>query len=524
VLALGPAAEPLAVSPGDQEVLAALRGGNKIEAIKRHRERYKTSLREAKDAVDRLEAQLGIRIGGPAWWLLRGGSAKTSPVRTRSCRMRAVRTARLRGAALGAATLVLVIGGVRALPACDRSFEPPCRVVDRKTLTADDATATRAGAPTLTEGANGDVVAVSLLARAAGDGGVVEAGADGGAATFAAPGALVTVFGADGSVRSSHVFSPPSALRARRGSTAVLAVDYVGDGVFFLWRESSTTTTEAGVATTSMAVVMQHVALDGSEGPRIADPELTCSHCTLGLSTTAAGSMAALLASVTPDPTNAALSKRLLLVGFASDGRRLATLDLGGLTGGDVDASTSGLGGVAPVAITSRLTVQRGLLVARVGRRVALFDASLALRSGPHDIPTTEAEIDLEPGTDNLVVVYSASAVGGGGGALPVGGSPDLVYERRAPGSALPFASRRVSASTTALDLRRAGDRTGVVHLAGDERFFSLVEDDGTKVGGDLSLASAPTATSALTVTDANHFVVWSALSAVVREVVACDP
>lgn len=42
------------------EVVAALRGGNKIEAIRLHREATKLGLRESKDAIERLEKQLGL--------------------------------------------------------------------------------------------------------------------------------------------------------------------------------------------------------------------------------------------------------------------------------------------------------------------------------------------------------------------------------------------------------------------------------------------------------------------------------
>lgn len=45
----------------DHDIVELLRKGNKIVAIKVHRERYKTSLAGAKDAVERLEQQFGIR-------------------------------------------------------------------------------------------------------------------------------------------------------------------------------------------------------------------------------------------------------------------------------------------------------------------------------------------------------------------------------------------------------------------------------------------------------------------------------
>jgi ribosomal protein L7/L12 len=42
----------------DAEIEAALRAGNKIEAIRRYRQVNATSLKEARDAVDALEARL----------------------------------------------------------------------------------------------------------------------------------------------------------------------------------------------------------------------------------------------------------------------------------------------------------------------------------------------------------------------------------------------------------------------------------------------------------------------------------
>ena len=42
----------------DSDILEALRRGQKIEAIKIYRERYKTGLKEAKDAVEDMERRL----------------------------------------------------------------------------------------------------------------------------------------------------------------------------------------------------------------------------------------------------------------------------------------------------------------------------------------------------------------------------------------------------------------------------------------------------------------------------------
>jgi ribosomal protein L7/L12 len=43
-----------------EEALTSLRNGNKIDAIRIYREAKKCSLREAKDAVDAIEKQLGL--------------------------------------------------------------------------------------------------------------------------------------------------------------------------------------------------------------------------------------------------------------------------------------------------------------------------------------------------------------------------------------------------------------------------------------------------------------------------------
>ncbi len=44
----------------DAEVEALLRAGHKIQAVRRHRELYGTGLKEAKDAVDAIEARLRL--------------------------------------------------------------------------------------------------------------------------------------------------------------------------------------------------------------------------------------------------------------------------------------------------------------------------------------------------------------------------------------------------------------------------------------------------------------------------------
>jgi len=45
---------------GDAKVIDMLKKGNKIEAIKIYREIYDVGLAEAKQAVDRIEARLGL--------------------------------------------------------------------------------------------------------------------------------------------------------------------------------------------------------------------------------------------------------------------------------------------------------------------------------------------------------------------------------------------------------------------------------------------------------------------------------
>lgn len=47
-----------AALPGMEEVMALIKKGNKIEAVKVYREKTNSGLKEAKDAVDRMAAQL----------------------------------------------------------------------------------------------------------------------------------------------------------------------------------------------------------------------------------------------------------------------------------------------------------------------------------------------------------------------------------------------------------------------------------------------------------------------------------
>jgi hypothetical protein len=51
------------LSEFDQEILGLMKGGKKIEAIKRYREKTGLGLKEAKDAVEALAARYGIEKG-----------------------------------------------------------------------------------------------------------------------------------------------------------------------------------------------------------------------------------------------------------------------------------------------------------------------------------------------------------------------------------------------------------------------------------------------------------------------------
>lgn len=56
----GQTAATAGAAGADAEVVALLRARNKIGAVKVHRERYKTSLRDALRAVEAIEKQLGL--------------------------------------------------------------------------------------------------------------------------------------------------------------------------------------------------------------------------------------------------------------------------------------------------------------------------------------------------------------------------------------------------------------------------------------------------------------------------------
>jgi len=58
----GVPAAPKPAGAGEAEIVDLLRKGEKITAIKLHRERFRTGLREAKDAVEALEKKYGIVI------------------------------------------------------------------------------------------------------------------------------------------------------------------------------------------------------------------------------------------------------------------------------------------------------------------------------------------------------------------------------------------------------------------------------------------------------------------------------
>ncbi|MBP7866475.1 MAG: hypothetical protein KA419_11035 [Acidobacteria bacterium] len=64
----GAPAKPAPLPPDDPEILALLRQGEKIEAVRRYRERTGLGLKESKEAVEAAEAKLGLarprRSGG----------------------------------------------------------------------------------------------------------------------------------------------------------------------------------------------------------------------------------------------------------------------------------------------------------------------------------------------------------------------------------------------------------------------------------------------------------------------------
>ncbi len=427
------------------------------------------------------------------------------------------------------------------LPSCGESFEPPCHVVSRSEVDTADGPAIQIGPVAVTEGSNGETILVSFVRGELVDGGA----ADGGAASFEAPRARVIVLDADGVRRSTHDFAPPSALAARRGSTGSVGASFTGDGLLFHWQQQTLTTAPDGVTTSSTAVVLQRVAQDGTEAPAVAHPELVCTLCTLDVSfATTSGTTAVIV--TTASNSSPGKPPRSALLAFAADGRRIGAVDVTALLPVRAREVPAGgpLGGQSLPAV--RLTVQRGLFVARIGQRAALFDATLAPRGGPYELPTQEAELDVDPVTGDVAVVYSRNELTTADAAKPfaVGGLADLVYERYGATGTRAFAPRRVSASFTAIDVRKNGARTGIVHTTGPETFFSLVEENGTKIGGDHHIATpaaggaAPAlgagalvatfdegvSRSSLRTPDAAHFVFISSARGVVREVIACEP
>lgn len=445
------------------------------------------------------------------------------------------------------------------LPSCGESFEAPCRVTARAVIDPAARGATRVGPVAIAEGPNGEVVIVSFALSDERDGGVADAAAsdasddaasDAGVGAFVAPTAHALVLTAFAERRVERSFRPPSALRARRGSTGAVGASFTGDGMLFHWQEQTVATSADGVPLTSNAIVLQRVALDGTESPAIAHPELACARCTVDRSFATAGGVTAAIITQLPDGTTKDQTRRTRLFAFAPDGAMLGAVSLDGLASaadespqGSPQGSVGGatLGGKADIPL--RLTVQRGLFLVRIGRRAAFFEPPLTPR-GPafYELPTSETELDLDPRSGRIAIVYSAAATVSGDAAppFPTGGHPDLVYEQRSPGSNHPAASRRVSASFTAIDVRKNGDRVGIVHTAGGELFFSLVEDDGHKLGGDHRIAEAAASSgrsstqgagtfdnaitqSLLATPEPGQYVHWLASGDVVREVITCD-
>ncbi len=474
----------------------------------------------------------------------------------------------LRGAAAAATMAALGLCVLPPLPSCGESFEAPCRVTARVVIDPAARGAIRVGPVAIAEGPNGEVVIVSFALSEEGDAGVGDAGvgdadpldasggatSDAGVGAFVAPYAHALVMTAFAERRVEHSFRPPSALRARRGSTGAVGASFTGDGMLFHWQEQTVATSADGVALASNAIVFQRVALDGTESPAIADPELACARCTVDRSFATAGGVTAAIITQLPAPTTKDQTRRTRLFAFAPNGTKLGSVSLdilasaadegpqgsppGRLGGGMLGGQAS-----APAEIPLRLTVQRGLFLVRIGRRAAFFEPPLTPRGPPvYELPTSETELDLDPRSGRIAIVYSAAATIAGDAAppFPTGGHPDLFYEQRVPGSIHPTASRRVSASFTAIDVRKNGDRVGIVHTAGGEIFFSLVEENGHKLGGDHRVGEGAASSgrsssdgagtfdtaitrSLLATPEPGQYVQWLASGDVVREVITCD-
>jgi hypothetical protein len=485
-----------------------------------------------------------------------------------------------------AATIVAVVAIAAAplLPSCGQSFEAPCKVGDRKPI--DDTTLSgRLGPIAIAEGTNGDVVFTWLRrdersadggadASDAGAGGDAADGGDAGDAgtsgvpTFVAPAASVLVVARDGAQKSRHTFAPPAALPVRRGGTQDVGVVFVGDAVLFHWIETTVTTLADGTTMMSASLKLQRVAIDGTEGPLVADADLACVQCTMDAVFASAFATAASIVRERPSASSlSSFSKAPTprLVTFASDGRRLASIALQSpqpapAIDASLDASSAaspGLGGQGAAQQqlqgSALLDSRDGVFIARLDRTAFVVDPSLARRAGPYALPTstTAVDVDLSSGDVALSWIGNASGTIGGASQTAVGGSPDLFFQSRAASGAPLTSPHRISSSFGQLDVRRNEGRTGVIHSSGDGEWFVLVDGDGKKIGGDHPLSAGQgasidetrrllgfaAATSAdvvsldahartrLLATDGpGRWIVWSTTSEVVREAVVCAP
>ncbi|HSO37945.1 MAG TPA: hypothetical protein VLT33_35700, partial [Labilithrix sp.] len=85
----------------------------------------------------------------------------------------------------GAALIGLAASaGLRSLPSCGPSFEPPCRVVDHRTIDPAAPAAMREGPVSISEGTDGEIIIVSFASAERLDAGAADAADSGSAATF----------------------------------------------------------------------------------------------------------------------------------------------------------------------------------------------------------------------------------------------------------------------------------------------------------------------------------------------------
>ena len=473
----------------------------------------------------------------------------------------------VRTAAVALAGVALAMALLPALPSCGDSYEPPCRVTSRDVLLPASETAGRLDAIALSEGKDGAVIALALLpmrgetgdAGEAGDASDAHDASDAGdepPPAFTAPNVLVAIIDANAtSPRLTHTFAPPSALVARRDSTQSIGATFTGDGVLFHWIETATSTAADGTVTTSAAAKRQRVDLEGREAPVAVDPALACTHCTIDTVYASLGASTLAIVRQTPDdsaPLSAKASTRL--VAFDASGKKTGAIDVEPLLGGGTLAGAGGpiSGGLgtsaigSPSSFSAKLYVRGGRFVATVGRNVAFFDGSLAVKNGPFSLPSASAELDTSLGDQDIAWIGTLSA-GDAAAAASVDELPDLLFESRRASGSDRITPVRISASTGVLLVTRNEGRVGILHSVGTT-YFSLVGEDGKKIGGDLALPPTRAASTAgvaqgddsfgsdnvvgdpatrsrlLSPADRTHFVVFAAGGDVTREVITCDP